>query len=62
MSEQACRICRRIVQGNICPIDKGTDLTPNWSGLVVIVDPVNSEIAKALNITSPGKFALRIKD
>lgn len=62
MSERACKICRRLLEGNLCPIDKSTDLTKTWHGVVVVFDPTNSEIAKEAGLTSSGKFALKIKE
>ncbi|MFQ6009957.1 MAG: transcription elongation factor subunit Spt4 [Candidatus Aenigmatarchaeota archaeon] len=61
MAKRACKTCRRIVKGNICPVCKASDLTKNWKGILVVVDPANSEIAKEAGITSPGKFAIRVK-
>ena len=61
MVEQACKVCRRLVKGNVCPIDKSSDLTRSWRGVVVVVNPENSEIAKEAGLTSPGRFAVKIK-
>ncbi len=43
-----------------CPNCEGTNFTTFWRGYVVIVDPENSEIAKKMGTTRPGKFALRL--
>lgn len=60
MADKACKLCRRIVKGNICPACKTTELSKNWKGTLVVVD-VNSEIAKEAGITAPGKYAIRVK-
>ncbi len=60
MSEFACRICRRILQSNICPVCKSTDVSTSWKGLLVVLD-ADSEIAKAAGITAPGKYAVKVK-
>ena len=60
MAEKACKNCRRIVKGNICPVCKSTDLTTNWRGVLVVLDS-NSEIAKEAEITSPGRYVIRTK-
>jgi len=58
--KKACRNCKAIVmKGNVCPICKGTDLTSSFQGIVYIFD-VNSEIAKRLGITAPGKYAIKV--
>ncbi|MGI0101529.1 MAG: transcription elongation factor subunit Spt4 [Nitrosotalea sp.] len=58
--EMACRKCKCVTIGKVCAICKSTDLTPDWSGSVLIVDPINSVIAKSLGITEKGKYALRV--
>lgn len=47
-------------EGNICPVCKDSELTTNWKGFVIIFDPENSEIANRLDISLPGKYALRL--
>ncbi|MCS4542156.1 MAG: DNA-directed RNA polymerase, subunit E'' [Euryarchaeota archaeon] len=59
--EKACRNCRRIIKGDVCPICKSTTLTDDWSGYLIIVDPNTSEIAKTMRINVPGKYALRVR-
>jgi DNA-directed RNA polymerase subunit E" len=59
--EKACKRCKRITTEKQCPICKGQELTPNWRGLVVIINPEKSEIAKQLNVELPGKYALKVR-
>jgi len=61
MTEQVCRECRRIIEGQICPICNSASLSKDWSGYVVIIDPKESIIAKKLEITLPGKYALKVR-
>jgi len=61
MTKKACKNCHRIVEGKTCPACKGSSFSDDWTGYVVVVDPENSEIAKKLNITQPGKYALRVR-
>lgn len=58
--EKACKQCKRIIEGDICPMCKSTELSRNWRGVVVVMDP-NSEIAKAMGITAPGRYVLEVK-
>lgn len=60
MSEFACKICRRLVKGNFCPVCKTNEITKSWKGVLVVFDP-ESELAKAAGITAPGKYAVRVK-
>ncbi len=58
--EIACRKCKAVTTGKICPICKSSDLTPDWNGIVLVVDPTNSEISKTLGITQKGKYAIKV--
>ena len=58
--EMACRKCKCVTIGKVCPICKSSDLTPDWQGAVLIVDPANSVVAKSLGITEKGKYALKV--
>ena len=60
MTEKACKSCRRLLKGNLCPICKSNDITTSWRGVLVVMD-ANSEIAKEAGITAPGKYAVRVK-
>jgi DNA-directed RNA polymerase subunit E" len=61
LSEKACRSCNMIVSGSVCPVCKTSSLSSDWSGYVIILDPPNSTIAKKLNVSVPGKYALRVR-
>ena len=58
--EMACRKCKFVTIGKVCPACKSSDLTPDWNGVALIVDPENSHIAKTLGITEKGKYALKV--
>ncbi len=60
MNEFACKICRRIVKGNFCPVCKSQDLAKSWKGLLIVFS-TESEIAKAAGITAPGRYAVKVK-
>jgi len=62
MAEKACRDCNRIVEdASECPVCKNNDLSDSWNGLVVIYDPEDSEIAERIGISTPGRYAIRVK-
>ncbi len=46
--------------GKVCPNCKSTDLSPDWSGIILIFDPARSQVAKTLDITTPNKYALKV--
>lgn len=61
MTDKACKNCKFISNGPICPNCKSTNLSDDWSGLVVIVDPSASEVAKRMGIKAAGRYALRVR-
>ena len=60
VKELACRKCKCITTGKVCPACKSSDLTPDWQGIVVIANQEESRIAKTLKITVKGKYALKV--
>ncbi|MCC6027324.1 MAG: DNA-directed RNA polymerase, subunit E'' [Archaeoglobus sp.] len=61
LAELACRSCKLITSNTIvCKGCGSSDLTKDWYGYVIILDPEKSEIAKNLGIKNPGKYALRV--
>ena len=61
MTDKACKNCRFISSGPVCPNCKSPNLSDDWTGLVVIMDPVSSEVAKKMGITAAGRYALRVR-
>ena len=61
MSEKACKNCRFVSSGPVCPNCKSNNLSEDWSGLVIIMDPTNSEVAKKMGIKNAGRYALRVR-
>jgi DNA-directed RNA polymerase subunit E" len=61
LTDKACKNCKFISNGPVCPNCKSTNLSDDWSGLVVIMDAENSEVAKRMGINAPGRYALRVR-
>ncbi len=61
MVERACRKCRIITDKKECPICGETSLSTEFTGIVIILDAENSEIAKTMGVKKPGKYALRVR-
>ena len=61
MTDKACKNCRFISNGPVCPNCKSTNLSDDWSGLIVIMDAASSEVAKRMGITAPGRCAVRVR-
>ena len=61
MAEKVCRKCMRLVNADKCEICESADLAEEWTGLVVVIDPLKSEIAKRMNIELSDKYALKVR-
>ena len=55
VKEKACRKCKVITTGKVCPNCKSTDLSADWSGIILVFDAQNSLVAKTLDIATPNK-------
>jgi len=61
MSEKACPDCHLIFVGSACPNCKATSSSDDFTGLVIILDPEKSVIARAMKIKRKGRYALRVR-
>ncbi|MBI4021393.1 MAG: DNA-directed RNA polymerase subunit E'' [Candidatus Aenigmarchaeota archaeon] len=61
MKDKVCKHCKLFVKGEVCPICNMNSFSRTWKGLIYIKDPQNSETAKLLGITVPGKYTLWVK-
>jgi DNA-directed RNA polymerase subunit E" len=57
---KACTVCKMITDKDRCP-NCHSPTSDNWSGLLIITNPEESEVAKELNITVPGEYCLRVR-
>ncbi len=57
--EKACMNCKKIVTGSECDNCGSTNLTINFSGLIIIIDPEKSELAKELKLNKSGAYATK---
>ncbi len=61
MVERACRDCKMITTRSRCPNCGSDRLSKDFTGMVIILDPEGSEIAKIMGIKKPGAYALRVR-
>lgn len=59
--KRACRSCKLITEENVCPICKSTDLSDDYSGLLVVLDPEGSQLAIKMEIKEAGRYALKVR-
>ena len=59
---KACRKCKALVDKDVgvCPICGSIDFTDEWEGVVIIIDPEKSLVAKMLGIEKPGRYAIKV--
>jgi DNA-directed RNA polymerase subunit E" len=50
-----------ISNGPVCPNCKSTNLSDDWTGLVVVLNPSASEVARLMGIKVTGRFAIRVR-
>ena len=56
----ACKKCSFLTATDPCP-QCGGQMSKEWQGYLVILDPDRSEIARKMGITQAGKYALRVR-
>jgi DNA-directed RNA polymerase subunit E" len=61
MNRRACTNCHFITRENVCPKCKSTNLSEDYSGIVIMFDAENSAIAKAMDIKDKGHYALKVR-
>lgn len=59
--QKVCRLCRRFVDGDVCPACNAANFSRSWKGLVIVNDPRGSVIAEKLGITAPGKYCMWVR-
>jgi len=47
--------------GPVCPNCKSSNLSDDWVGLFVVVEPEVSEVARKMGIKTPGRYAIRVR-
>jgi DNA-directed RNA polymerase subunit E" len=60
MKELACRKCHMLTSEKKCPNDGSNELSGEWSGLIIVLDPQRSQVAQTLSIRTPGRYALKV--
>jgi len=62
MSRKICKNCKLFVDKNVstCPSCKGHQFGENFKGRIFILEPGKSEVAKKMEITYPGEYAIKV--
>lgn len=59
MKQRACKLCNNIHNEDKCPLCESKESTEAFKGRIEIIDPEKSEIAKKLNLSRKGNFAIK---
>ena len=58
--QRACKNDHYLSDEALCPLCGGPT-SKNWSGMLTILKPEESELAAAMNIVQPGVYALKVR-
>ena len=61
MSLRACRECNTITDEKICPNCRSSDLSEDFSGILIVLDPGRSRIAEKVRLKREGVYALKVR-
>lgn len=61
MTKLACRECHRVTRDEVCPSCGSENLSEDWSGYVVIIEPGESEIAEKMEVELSGSYSLKVR-
>ncbi len=61
MKRKVCKQCRVFVDEGTCPECKGNDFAVSWQGRVNILNAEKSVVAKKMNITKEGEYAIKVR-
>lgn len=58
--EKACKNCRLIYEGDVCPSCGKKEVSDSFKGKVEIIDPEKSEMSQMLKVTKKGVYAIKL--
>lgn len=58
---KACKSCRALLDKDVevCPVCGSRDFTSEWEGVIIVIDPEKSEIAKTIELRGKGRFVVK---
>lgn len=60
MKKKVCKKCKLFVEGDECPVCKGSQFITNWKGRMYVIDANKSEIAKKIGAEVKGEYAIKV--
>jgi RNA polymerase subunit RPABC4/transcription elongation factor Spt4 len=59
--KKAGKFTKILTDEDVSPLDPKEPLSQSWYGRVVVLDVTNSTIAKKMNITKVGEYAIKVR-
>ncbi len=59
--KKVCKNCKIFVEGSECPLCKGSNFSTVWQGRINFMDINKSDIAKKINVTVKGEYAIKCR-
>ena len=60
-TKKVCKKCKIFVEGDTCPNCSGNQFNETWKGRIFVFKPEESELAKKMNISKKGTYAIKTK-
>ena len=60
MALKASKETKILTDGNVDPITGNANLSQNWKGKVVVLDPEKSEIAQKMGFKTKATYAIKV--
>lgn len=59
---KACKNCKTLVEreAEVCPTCGSKSFTDEWNGVIIILNPEKSDLAKKLDLKQKGKYVVKI--
>ncbi|MBI5393370.1 DNA-directed RNA polymerase subunit E'' [Candidatus Woesearchaeota archaeon] len=61
MKKQICKRCKLFVEAQQCPVCKDSNFANGWQGRIMVLNGTKSFIAKQVNMTHNGEYAIKVK-
>jgi DNA-directed RNA polymerase subunit E" len=60
---KACTKCKLLVEPEVevCPNCGSRNFSTDWEGMIIVLDPEKSEIAKLIGASKSGKYAIKVR-
>ncbi len=60
MAKLACKICKKLVVGDKCPLHPDAKLSDSWKGRMIVLNKDKSELAAKMKVPDKGEYAIRV--